>query len=275
MVQVTFQRQPDLQVEVEGRRVRSRTYLIALEADLVSPSIPGLNCLTIDDLVTQAQIEGGQWPQDIVVIGGGPTAVVLSQSLARLGTKVTLVVRNSGVLPDEDGEAAFLIQAQLEADGVTVLTHCVVEEAIALPGQRQKVVTNAAELETQAVLWAEDQGGRPIPWNGAQLGLKSTHQGLWVNPQLQTSHPRIYACGAILGGYPFAHVARYEASVALKKYAVWSVLFGGLSMATLGCVNRTGIGSGGVNGGASSAAISSGSCIETVLFRARSSLSPR
>ena len=212
-----FQLQPTLQLQVERRQVRSRAFLIAFEPDLNPPSIPGLKLLTISDLFASVQTEGRQWPQDIVVVGTGPTAALVSQSLAQLGSQVTLVVRDHRILPDEDADAAFLIQARLEAKGVRVLTHCSVKDAIALTNQRQQVITTTTQLEAQAVLWTEDQGKRSLPWNLSELGLASTPQGLWVNSKLQTSHPHIYACGALLGGYPFAHVARYEAEVALKN----------------------------------------------------------
>ena len=216
-----FQRQPTLQVQVDGRQVRSRAYLIAVDADLAAPPIPGLTPFRVKDLITQVRTQERPWPQDVVVIGAGPTATTLSQSFARLGTQVTLVVRHNRVLPDEDPDAAYLVQAQLEADGVCVLTHNTVESVTSKSGQRQQVLTTTTPLDTQAVVWAADSGDRATPWDLAQLGLKSTPQGLWVNPKLQTTHPHIYACGSILGGYPLAHVARYEASIALKN-----VLFG-------------------------------------------------
>lgn len=212
-----FQLQPTLQLQVERRQVRSRAFLIALEPDLNPPSIPGLNLLSVSDLFASVQPEGRQWPQDIVVIGTGPTAALVSQSLAQLGSQVTLVVRDHRILPDEDADAAFLIQAQLEAEGVCILTHCSVKEAISLTKDRQRLITTTTQLEAQAVLWTEDQGRRSLPWNLSELGLASTPQGLWVNSKLQTSQPHIYACGALLGGYPFAHVARYEAEVALQN----------------------------------------------------------
>ena len=42
-------------------------------------------------------------------------------------------------------------------------------------------------------------------------------QGVSVNAFLQTTNPRIYACGDVIGGYQFTHVAGYEANVVLKN----------------------------------------------------------
>ena len=221
-----WQRHPEVQVQVGGRQLRSRAYLLALEPELAPCPIPGLSRTTARDLLQQAQGQKGEWPSEAIVIGDGPTATALSQALARLGTAVTLLVRQGGLLPDEDMDAAALVQAQLEADGVCVRSEGVIQAVVARPDQRHQVVTDSTALETQAVIWATDAGHRAVPWDLAELGLTSTARGVWVNPKLQTTHPRIYACGAILGGYPLAHVARYEAGIALKNALFgpfWSV----------------------------------------------------
>jgi pyruvate/2-oxoglutarate dehydrogenase complex dihydrolipoamide dehydrogenase (E3) component len=48
-------------------------------------------------------------------------------------------------------------------------------------------------------------------------GVEVGERGIRVNEKLQTTNPRIYACGDVIGGYQFTHVAGYEASVVLKN----------------------------------------------------------
>jgi pyruvate/2-oxoglutarate dehydrogenase complex dihydrolipoamide dehydrogenase (E3) component len=48
-------------------------------------------------------------------------------------------------------------------------------------------------------------------------GVKVAKHGIQVNQKLQTTNSRIYACGDVIGGYQFTHVAGYEASVVLKN----------------------------------------------------------
>jgi pyruvate/2-oxoglutarate dehydrogenase complex dihydrolipoamide dehydrogenase (E3) component len=57
-----------------------------------------------------------------VVIGGEATGTQLAQTLARLNCEVTLVVSTAHILSKEDPEASGLVQAQLEAEGIRVLT---------------------------------------------------------------------------------------------------------------------------------------------------------
>ena len=49
------------------------------------------------------------------------------------------------------------------------------------------------------------------------VGVKSHPRGLQLNEKLQTTNPRIYACGDVNGGYQFVNIASYEAKIALKN----------------------------------------------------------
>ena len=54
----------------------------------------------------------------IVVMGGGPIGCELSQAMARLGVRVTLLQRGPRLLNREDPDAAAVVRQALEADGV-------------------------------------------------------------------------------------------------------------------------------------------------------------
>ena len=47
--------------------------------------------------------------------------------------------------------------------------------------------------------------------------LRAIGHHLQVNRKMQTTNPRIYACGEVAGGYPFPHLAECEAKIALKN----------------------------------------------------------
>jgi pyruvate/2-oxoglutarate dehydrogenase complex dihydrolipoamide dehydrogenase (E3) component len=48
-------------------------------------------------------------------------------------------------------------------------------------------------------------------------GVEVAKHGIKVNKKLQTTNPKIYACGDVIGGYQFTHVAGYEAVVVLTN----------------------------------------------------------
>jgi pyruvate/2-oxoglutarate dehydrogenase complex dihydrolipoamide dehydrogenase (E3) component len=54
------------------------------------------------------------------------------------------------------------------------------------------------------------------------VGLRLKNQAILVNRYLQTRHPYIYACGAVLGGDCLPVVARHEAAVAVDNALFWN-----------------------------------------------------
>lgn len=217
-----------LSFTVNGRQLRARAYLIATGIHNVRPDIPGLETigyLTREDIFQLNSPRRAQWPQELLVIGGELVGTQLSQTLTRLGSQVTLVAEGPHILAQEDPEAARLIQAQLEAEGVRILTRSRVTQAKRIDGKKW-VLAGAQAIETSDILLTVGQ--RPSEklteeLNLAAVGVTVGPQGIEVNNKLQTSHSQIYACGEVIGGYQLDHVANYEAGVALKNALFWPI----------------------------------------------------
>ncbi len=218
-----FHNQPHLTFVVNRRQLRARAYLIATGVCYSPPDIAGLSatdCITPDNILKK---QWSQWPEDLVVIGGGPVGTELSQTFARLGSRVTLITSNSHILAQEDPEAASWVQAQLEAEGIRVLTHNRITQIKQVNGKKLVLAGPAiAEgrsetIKASEVLLTVGQQPNVEFLNLEEVGVNLGHQGIQVNDKLQTSNPRIYACGEVIGGYPLAHVANYEARIALKN----------------------------------------------------------
>lgn len=210
--------QPDpLSFMVNGRTLRSRAYLIAPRTRPFIPNLLGLSeleYLTPTDLWQPGRLDS--LPQRIIVLGATPIAVELAQSLARWQREVTLVVKGSQILPPEDAEVSRLVRAQLEAEGVRVLTESPVIQMRRIQGT-QWVQAGSHALETDIVLLAMGEEPDIAGWNLEAVGVKLGRRGVVLNEKLQTTNPHIYACGGAAGGYQFDHVARYEARIALKN----------------------------------------------------------
>jgi pyruvate/2-oxoglutarate dehydrogenase complex dihydrolipoamide dehydrogenase (E3) component len=257
-----FCRRPHLGFVVNNRRLRARAYLIATASRPYVPDIDGLQTVSYftpadiwqEELhVGKLQVERlennlqpsnlqhsnlqpsnfqpstptqpstrllqGSW----LVIGASPIGVELAQTLARLNCEVTLAANTSQILPKEDPEASRLVQAQLEAEGIRVLTESPVTQVRRI---EDKIWVQAGDraIEADAILLATGQQPNIEGLNLEGVGVKYNRQGLVLNEKLQTTNPRIYACAVVAGGYPFAHIAQYEASIALKN-ALFAPLF--------------------------------------------------
>lgn len=215
-----FSQKPQLQVQVQNRVLRSHRYLLALDADLPSPSIPGIRTedwLTPADIIPNLDPAKKPLPNPLVVCGDGPVATILSQALARMGHSISLLSEHAHILPWEDAEAAFRVQAHLEADGVKIYTHCQIENVIRAPQPPWQVVTNQGVLTADTLIWAAESSSTTIDSNLVAVNLRHTPQGLWTDTKLQTSKSQIYACGSVLGGYTLPDITNYEASIAVKN----------------------------------------------------------
>ncbi|MBH8552521.1 NAD(P)/FAD-dependent oxidoreductase [Nostocaceae cyanobacterium CENA357] len=212
-----FQSSPHLAFTVNDRLLKARTYLLASGSRPAIPDIAGLSTtgyLTLSNI--WQSLKEPTLPKNWVIIGGVPQTIEIAQILARLDCKVTLVVESSHILPYADPEIALLLQAQLEVDGVRVLTQTVVTQVMRIE-HKKWIQAGDKAIEADEILVATGQQPNVEFLNLAAVGVKWRRHRLVVNEKLQTTNRRIYACGDVIGGYDFANVANYEARIALKN----------------------------------------------------------
>jgi len=208
------------------RLLRGRTYLLASGS---RPAIPKIEGLQATGYITLANIwqslQKPTLPQNWVIIGGTPQSIEIAQTLARLGCSITLVIKYPYILPNIDPEIAQLLQAQLEVDGVRVLTQTPVTQVKQIEDKKWIQAGDKA-IETDEILIATSQKPNIESLNLAAVGVKWYQHRLLVNDKLQTTNKRIYACGDVIGGYDFANIANYEARIALNNalfFPRWNV----------------------------------------------------
>jgi pyruvate/2-oxoglutarate dehydrogenase complex dihydrolipoamide dehydrogenase (E3) component len=212
-----FCRLPQLAFITKNRKLRSRAYLIATGSSAFVRSIDGselVNYLTIADLWKQKRFTS--LPNDIVIVGGDAVAIELAQSLRRMGKKISLLLEDKRLLPKEDPEASFLIHSHLEAQGVIVFTDSSVTQLKMLAG-RKWIQAGDRAIETDEIILVGNRQPNIKNLNLEGVGVEFNKQRVLVNKKLQTTNPKIYACGDAIGGYSFTHIARYEVNIALKN----------------------------------------------------------
>jgi pyruvate/2-oxoglutarate dehydrogenase complex dihydrolipoamide dehydrogenase (E3) component len=210
-------------VEVDGgEELHGKRMVIATGSRAAIPPIDGLQ--EVDFLTNESVFDMKSLPKSMIVIGAGPVGLELSQAFARLGSKVTLLVRGSRLLKLEDVDLVPYAQAALEKELSFVFDANVSRVEAMAEGKKRVIVKCGGEeihLEADAILVAV--GRKP---NTDRLGLSNTRiqldgDHIVVKKTLQTTVPHIFAVGDVIKPFPFTHAAGMEG-----KTVVGNAVFG-------------------------------------------------
>ncbi|MDD2766598.1 MAG: FAD-dependent oxidoreductase [Candidatus Moranbacteria bacterium] len=203
-------------IEVAGKQYCGKKIILATGSRPRQLSIPGIELMKV--FTNETIFSLNTLPERLVVIGAGPIGIELGQSLALLGTKVTVV--GSGLLDKEDPEMVSVLRERLEKDGVDFLL-----------GYRPKAVKDGKVLvvsnevgETREIL-ADAllvSIGRELNLDGLNLesaGIEVNDRGgLIVDSYLRTTNKGVLVCGDVAGGHMFTHAAELHASLIIKNF---------------------------------------------------------
>ncbi len=200
--------------EVNGRRLKARAFVIATGS---RPDVPAIPELKQAGYLTNEQVFSLKTrPDSLAVLGAGPIGCELGQAFSRLGSQVTMIASSDRLLPKEDPQAAQVVQEQFESEGIRLLTKARAERVEVIDGKKCLWV-GQQKIAVDEILVATGRQPNVESLNLETAGVNVSKQGIRVNAFLQTTNPRIYACGDVIGGYRFTHVAGYEANVVLKN----------------------------------------------------------
>lgn len=210
-------------VEVNGQTLTTRAIVIATGARPAVPNIPGLE--TVRYYTSDTIWSLTERPERLLVLGGGPIGCELAQTFARLGCQVTQVEMGD-LMAREDADAAALVKAALQDDGVQMLTQTTAVRCEIDAEAQYLIVRDKDGEETRlifdALLCAVGRAPRTEGFGLEELGISvSKRRTIETNAQLQTIYPNIYACGDVAGPYQFTHTAAHQA-----WYASVNALFG-------------------------------------------------
>jgi len=212
------------EVQVNGKVLTTRNIIIATGSEPFVPRIENIE--QIDFLTSNTLWQLQELPEHAVVLGGGSIGTELSQAFARLGSSVTQVEQLSAILPREDSEFSAMVQAQLESEGIKVLTGY---RALSVELSCHKKSLVVVDTEGTQSLIEFDQliiaAGRQANTSGfglEELGVELDPNGtVTVDDFLRTNFPNVYAIGDVAGPYQFTHTASHMA-----WYASVNALFG-------------------------------------------------
>lgn len=200
---------------VDGRQLKARAFLVATGG---RPGLPPITGLKEAGYLTNVDVFSiTTRPAALAVIGAGPIGCELGQAFSRLGSEVTILSSREHIMPKEEPEAAQVIEALLMEEGIRILNETRAKEVIVQNGKKVILTNQGDRVEVDEIIVAAGRVPNVETLNLQVAGVELSKQGILVNQKLQTTNPKIYAAGDVIGGYQFTHVAGYEGAVAMQN----------------------------------------------------------
>ena len=203
--------------------ITTRSIVIAAGARPFVPPISGLDQmgpLTSDNIWNLKEL-----PKRLLVLGGGPIGCELTQSFARLGSKVTQVEMLPRIMIREDQEVSEIVMAQFKQEGVDLRVGHTAKEFITKNGEKILIAEHegqSVKIPFDQVLVAIGRAANVTGYGVEEMGITlSPRKTIETNAFQETNYPNIYACGDVAGPYQFTHTAAHQA-----WYAAVNALFG-------------------------------------------------
>ena len=188
--------------------------LICTGSETVIPPIPGL--AETDYWTSREALLSKELPASLVIIGGGVIGMEFASFFNSLGTEVHVVEMLDKILGPMDRELSAQLQAEYAKRGVKFyLGH----KVTGVHGTEVSVEKEGESFTLHGDKVLLSVGRRPVTkgFGLETLGLEPFRNGIWVNDQMQTSLPNVYACGDITAFSLLAHTAVSEAEVAVSN----------------------------------------------------------
>jgi glutathione reductase (NADPH) len=192
-----------------GEAVRAKYILIATGgAPNHGAEIPGIEHVISSNEAFHLE----ELPRRIVIQGGGYIALEFACIFANFGSDVTVIYRGDNILRGFDEDVRKHVRAEMEKEGITILTGCTVSKVEKHGKDYTTHLSNGSSVASDQVMFAI--GRHP---NVANLGLEKA--GVAINPEnggvavdhfSKTSVPNIYAIGDVTHRFNLTPVAIRE-----------------------------------------------------------------
>jgi pyruvate/2-oxoglutarate dehydrogenase complex dihydrolipoamide dehydrogenase (E3) component len=197
------------EVEVGTRRLQAKDIVIATGARTSVPPIDGLAESGYLDHVSF--LEQNAFPASVLILGGGYIGIEFAQIFVRFGSRVTVVEMLDEIINKEDAEIITGVREVLAGEGIELYTGWAVKSVRGGTVRIENKLGESREIVVDKVFVASGRRGNVEDLGLEDVGVKVERSFIVADKFLQTSVPRIWACGDIHGGMQFTHVAAYEA----------------------------------------------------------------
>lgn len=204
-------------LRVGERTVRAGAYIVATGARPSVPEVPGLE--EVGYLTSTTNMELGEVPGSMLVIGAGYVGLEQGQLMSRIGSRVTVMQRGPRLLAEGEPEVSEAMREGLEREGIEVLTGVRIERAEGTEDGRKRLhLTVDGEnrvLEGDEILVAAGRVPNVEELGLGRAGVELDERGaVRVDEGLATTNPKVWAVGDVTLGPQYVYVAAHEGAMA-------------------------------------------------------------
>lgn len=200
-------------VSASGETYEVTYLLVCTGSDTVIPPIKGLS--GVDYWTSKEALESTVLPSSLVIIGGGVIGMEFASFFNSMGVQVHVVEMMPEVLGAMDKETSGMLRAEYQKRRVKFHLNTKVVE-VSPEGVTIEKDGKTSLIETEKILVSVGRKANLLQVGLDKLNIELLRNGVKVDEHMQTSHPRVYACGDITGHSMLAHTAIRESEVAIN-----------------------------------------------------------
>ncbi|MEP7145567.1 MAG: NAD(P)/FAD-dependent oxidoreductase [bacterium] len=206
-----------IEVEVNNKNYTGKKIVIATGSKPRKLKIAGVENVKYYD--NENIFHMNELPENLLIIGGGPISVEISQALRRLGSNVTIVHHGSMILEHDDEQVTAILLTQLMQEGIECLLNTDIESFTSPHDAILKMKDGSIRnLSFDAVFVGI---GRELPIKSLQLqnaGINVKDNKIVIDKYLRTTNKNVFVCGDIAGDLMFSHAAEFHARILINNF---------------------------------------------------------
>jgi len=203
-------RRPDLTGHIRTKKIILATG--SLPACPQTLPVDGKNVLTSNEILAIKEL-----PESLLIVGGGYIGCEFASIFSAFGCRVTIVESLPTLLARSDRLAVREVEKSLREGEVAIHTETTVEELTADADGVSVRLSGGQSVRADKVLVAVGRTPNSDGFGFAENGVQLEKGAVMVDAGMRTSAEGVFAIGDVTGGIQLAHVASYQAEIAVTN----------------------------------------------------------
>jgi dihydrolipoamide dehydrogenase len=195
--------------------IRAKNIILATGSLAARPKalpIDGKNVLTSREILAIKEL-----PESLLVIGGGYIGCEFAGIFSVFGTRVTIIEQLPAILARSDRQVVREVEKAFKEQGIDIRTGTSVEDLEAGEGSVTATISGGETITAAKALVAVGRVPNSEGMGFSEAGVELKRGAVVVDDRMETTAKGIYAIGDVTNIIQLAHVASYQADIAVTN----------------------------------------------------------